>query len=781
MLSSPSRPRRLLSSRAIQSILLAASLTAGAMAWGQDAPAPTPPTAPPAAGTTPAAPAAGDAAAAPAAPAAGPNPVTLPENEPLKDSVENFWHYGKIARYDVAAAEGQRILAQNPEPTQLLSMFEAVAALHQDNLDRYMLRWQGVDQMKDISTQLMAVMNRGHDARRADPKYIEDNIKLLSENERGYDLAIDRLRDSGELAVSWMIDDLRDPAKKSYHASIRRGLRDLGLAAVNPLLAATEMRDQQTLMTVVDVLGDLGYDVAVPYLARLLQSTDTQGDVKEATVDALRRLRISDPGTLVPANLFYALSEKFYYDNAAVRADKKNPIGRVFYWNEDKGLTFLAVPQPIFHDVMARRAAEYALKLTQGSGPVADGALSLWLSANFQDEAELPAGQKDTTLAPHSPSAHYWGTLSGTKYLNDALARANHDRNAPVAIRVVESLQDVGGQSNLFAPGDHPLMDALQFPDRLVRYEAAFALAAALPQKSFTGEERVVPLLAEALSQTGAANVLVLVPSQEELNALTEGLKQQGYNVVGGLTPTGAVANAASRPAIDAILMTDDLPPSTIQQMELLATQTPRLERAVKVIVTKTKASQYVVDAVSDTSLSTTQAKISDLPALKTAIEDARTRGGLLPLDQTTASKYATRAADLLSKIAINRSPVYDVSIAQPLMLSSLDDVRPEIVKDAAIVLGLLDSPEIQPALLLKASTEATPDELKIATYKALAENARNFGKHLDDDQVAIVQKVVASAPNLDVRTAAGEARGSLDLPADQAKKLIIDQAKTSN
>jgi len=199
------------------------------------------------------------------------------------------------------------------------------------------------------------------------------------------------------------------------------------------------------------------------------------------------------------------------------------------------------------------------------------------------------------------------------------------------------------------------------------------------------------------------------------------------------------------------------------------------------VIVTKTKASAYVIEAVSDITLSTTQAKLTDLPALKAAIDEARARGGLLPLDQTTASKYATRAADLLSKIAINHSPVYDVSIAQPLLLSALDDVRPEIVKDTATVLGLMDSAEIQPALLQKAIDDKTSDDLKIALYQSLATNARNFGKHLDDDQIAVLQKVVASVPNLDVRTAAGAARGALDLPADQAKKLIIDQARTSN
>jgi HEAT repeat protein len=794
------RLSQLLSSRSIQTIrclTLACSIalptTFATVTFGQDAtatPAATPPATPaPAAGdTTPAAPATpaagGDATtpAAPAAPAAA-NPVNLPENEPLKDSIENFWHYGLIARYDVASAEATRILGQNTDPQLLLAMFEAVADVHHDNLDEWLLRWQGVPAMKDVTTQLITVLNKGHEARRADPKYIEENIKLASENERGYDLAIGRLRDSGELAVQFMIDDLRDPAKEQYHPAIRRALRDLGLSAVNPLLAATEMSDTQTLMSVVNVLGDLGYDVAVPYLLRLKHDPKTPNEVKETVDDALHRLRIADPDSLNAADQFYSLAERFYYDNSAVRAEKRYPIGRVWYWTDDKGLTFKEVPQPIFHDVMCKREAEYSLKLAKDKGVsgVSADALSLWLSANYQDEAELPAGQKDPTIPADAPSAHYWGSLSGTVYLNKALSRANKDRNAPVALRIVQSLQDIGGQANLFSGADHPLMDALQFPDRLVRYEAAFALAAALPRDSFIGEERVVPLLAEALSQTGAANVMVVLSNQDQLNATIDGLKTAGYNVVGGTTPEDAVKNAVARPAIDAILTTEDLGPTAIAQLEALAGQTPRLERAVKVILTKTKASPYAVEAISDTTMATTQAKITDYPALKIAIDDARKRGGLLPLDESTAGKYATRAADLLSKIAINRSPVYDVTVAEPLLLSALDDNRPEIVKFTATVLGLMNSPEIQPALLTKASDDHTPDDLKIALFKAVATNARNFGRNLDDDQIQIIQKTVASAPNIDVRTAAGEARGALDLPADQAKKLIIDQAKTSD
>ncbi len=759
-------------------MVCAASMLLGTGAFGQaDTGAPTAPPVlaiptPATAPTTAAAP----VAAAPAEAAALAVPV-IPENEPLKDSIDNFWHYGKIARYDIAAAEAQHILALNASPLDLLTTFESVAAQHHDNLDEWMLRWQGVDQLTAPVTQLITALGQGHSARRSDPKYIEQNIQMLATNQRGYDLSIDRLRESGELAVPMMLDYLRDPTKNQYAGAIRRALRGLGLSAVNPLLAATEMKDEQTLITIVSALGDIGYDVAVPYLARLEQLDSVPASVKLVAGDALHKLRVDDVTKLNAADAFYDLGERFYYDNAAVRADKRLPVGYVWYWGETKGLTKIDVPQPIFHDVMSKRSAEYSLKLGQSQSD----ALSLWLAANYQDEADLPPGQKDPTLAPDAPSAQYFGTAAGIRYLNNALARANKDRNAPVAMKVILSMEDIGGQANLFGGGEHPLMDALRFPDRLVQYEAAFALAAALPSEQFSGQERVVPLLSEALSQTGAASVLVVVQTQDQLNGLVDGLHTSGYNVVGGLTPEQAVAAAAARPTIDAILISEDIGPTAIAKLSLLAGQTPRLQRAVKIVVTKTKASPYSVQAVNDPMLSTTQVQLTDTAGLKAAIESARQRGGLLPLDETTAARYATRAADLLAKIAVNRSPVFDLTVTLNLLLSALEDSRPDIVKSDAIVLGLINSPEVQPALLAKATDDKTADDLKIAVYKALATNSRNFGNKLTSRQVGVLQNVVGTAANLDVRTAAAEARGALNLPADQAKLLIIGQSRTTN
>ena len=167
------------------------------------------------------------------------------------------------------------------------------------------------------------------------------------------------------------------------------------------------------------------------------------------------------------------------------------------------------MPHAIFNEVMAMRTARRALELRRRrrrAEPVA--------RRQLQARGAAPAGRNDPT-AP-ADSAHFYGVDSGTQHLNAVLARAVKDRDSAVALRAIKSLQEIVGRANLFA-GDagQPLIDGMRSPDRLVRFESAFAVAAALPESEFPGRERVVPLLAEAVSQTGTANVLVVAGTDD--------------------------------------------------------------------------------------------------------------------------------------------------------------------------------------------------------------------------------------------------------------------------
>ena len=103
------------------------------------APAPDKPVAP--APDKPAAPAPDKPAApAPAAPAAPANPdappalTPRPAANPVTEAAENFWHYAKIAKYDLAVPEGQKLLDPGVQPADMLRAFQDAAADRKDNL-----------------------------------------------------------------------------------------------------------------------------------------------------------------------------------------------------------------------------------------------------------------------------------------------------------------------------------------------------------------------------------------------------------------------------------------------------------------------------------------------------------------------------------------------------------------------------------------------------------------------------------------------------------------------
>jgi len=136
-------------------------------------------------------------------------PATFADDQPsLADQVDTFWHYGKIARYDLAAAAGDQIVASNPDPAALLEAFEAVSERHGDQIDAWMLRWRtlrpptadqakddplltaqrtGMLQMKETAQKLTDLINAGYETRRSSPDFIQNTIIAMSKGERAYE------------------------------------------------------------------------------------------------------------------------------------------------------------------------------------------------------------------------------------------------------------------------------------------------------------------------------------------------------------------------------------------------------------------------------------------------------------------------------------------------------------------------------------------------------------------------------------------------------------------
>jgi hypothetical protein len=711
-----------------------------------------------------------DAPATDAAPATEPAATQAapqaPQENGVADMVDNYWHYALIARYDMSAAAGQRILAAGAKPSDVRDAFEQVARRRRLNVDDSLLRFQQIDPLRDVTTKIIQLINQGRSEQVMDPAFIEEQIKRLAAGERGYQNALRLLRQSGQYAVPFMIVHLRNPQEQELHGPIRRAMIDLGRSALSPLCTATESKDPTVLVPVITVLGEIGYDIAVPYLVRAATEPGAENQVRAAADRALERLHHDARGDNV-ADLFTDLSEKYYYDTAAITGDKRSDTSPVWRWDEAGGLTPVMVPTPIFNEVMSMRAAEQALSLGGGQADAA----SLWLAANNKREAELPQGAADPARGDRSP-AHYYNVALGVDRLNNVLARALRDRNTPVALKSIRSLQGVAGQSNMFPGGSSgatPLTDALRFPDRLVRYEAAMAIAASLPQQQFNDQQRVVPLLAEAVAQSGRPNVLLVVRNEAERSRLQGELKN--YATAGGVGATGALAEERSLPSVDVILVAADVPDEEIQRLVAEARGNQRLERTSKVIIRNHGGGMWPREALSDNTISVI--RVNAGPALADAIETARARAGGLPLDANVAGEFALRAAQLLSRLAISRGQVLDLSPALNSLLGSLSDPRPEIAKAVGDTVALIESPQVQPALLDRSQDTQVPEDVRSSMYRSLATSAKFYGNQLNAGQINALRQTVQSEGNQDVRSAAAEALGALNAPVQNVAQLI--------
>ncbi len=696
------------------------------------------------------------------------------EKSPLDRDVEDFWHFAKIGRYDAAKVKADAIIAAGSEPLVLLTSFEKVASARGDDLTQWMLRYESVAAIKEQAGAIQKTLADGRFARRSDPNFIDQQIQRLNVNQIAYENGLRNLKSSGELAVPQLLNYLKSPDKSAFHASVRKALRDLGKDALNPLVAATELTDNDTLAQVIAILGESGYADVAPYLERLSSSPKSTGPVKEAALIALGRLGVSPTGA---GQGFHDLAEKFYTGKSSIAFDNRNPLANVWYYNQELGLEKREVPHAVYAEIMTLRSAEYALEIQDGSeGELATKSLALWLVANYKREVEL-AGAADPTRGTDQPKAHYYGVTSGTSFLDLALTRAIADGDAAVAFEIIRSQQEIAGPANTdLSKADSALIAAMQYPDRRVRFEAAFAVADARKAGvAFDGADLVVPLLGEAISQTGQTSVLIISATTDAANALVEPIKAGG-GVAAVVTSAADVAtSAAGLPSVDVVVLTKDVSPETANSVLVQLASSPKLRGAARLVQTETTQSAFEQLKLSDKLLTTTVT--TDPAALVTEINAANAKVGSVPVDPAVATEYATRAGTRLVQLGAI-APAELPVIKGTLLQSLANDTRPEVVSIVGDVLALLDDVDAQSQLFAKANADATPAELRVSLFKSLAKSAKLHGSKLSESDVAALEKAVIETQDLAVRAAAAEARGGLNLPAAQARNVVLKQVQ---
>jgi hypothetical protein len=408
----------------------------------------------------------------------------------------DFLHYLKIGRLDLAKGYAKTLLESNPDPLELLELarenrpgYAILKRAHETSADA---------ELAELSGQVLAIIEKGRFMRRSDPQIIVEEIRRLSTTERGWLIAVKRLQDAGEYAIPYVLDAMEqamaDEARQEELSAIIKALPEIGRPAIRPLAAALQTGDAEMKVEIIRALGKISYPQALPYLKYIMENSDAP-ELRQAAAESIGKI---DPAAAQAsaAELFFRLGERYYYHADALAPAADANFANIWFWDADAGqLTRAEVAKDYFHELMAMRCCEWSLKSDSGFG----WSIGLWLAGFFKAEAtglEMPA-----YFGSGHADAMVYATTAGPEYEHLALARAIKDGNADVALGAVEALAVTAGEKSLlFAVGSvQPLLEALTFDDRAVRYSAAIAVASAGPRQGFAQSETVVRHLAEAL------------------------------------------------------------------------------------------------------------------------------------------------------------------------------------------------------------------------------------------------------------------------------------------
>ncbi|MBN1512891.1 MAG: HEAT repeat domain-containing protein [Phycisphaerae bacterium] len=700
--------------------------------------------------------------------------------QPAYQEFHDFVHFARIGRFDAAQAAATQLLSlPDLDPVKLLKAAETDPRA----IDTLLL----IVNRTEISTtaqKVLDVIRKGEYELRRDPARIRENIDKLGGPPQMEHNAIQRLKESGEYAIPWMIDALGNANRKALWPRIVRALPQIGRGAVRPLVEALETENGEIQRVVAQTLGELGYVQAAPYLRRLMDRPDVLDIVKQAAADAIEQIERNSGRTLPTSAAigFTQLADRYYNEDGSVQADPRLTQANLWYLR-DGFLQPVVVPTEIFGSVMAMRCTEQALRLA----PDNSDAIALWLAANIRREARLgmdvESGEPNPELAGRDPSTPsdfprsiYFARTAGPRHCHAVLERAVRDRDSAVALGAIAALHATAGATSLVGTEDYkqPLVQALQFPDRVVRIKAALALSDALPQMPFAGAELVPPVLSEALHQPGSPQYVVIDSDEENLNRVMGALRAKGATVLGGTDFYGTLKQ--TRETIDQVagffLATDagapDLPGAVRQirdEFRFAATPIVLLVRPAEISSADQMAQQVKALERVDASASADE--------MESALRIAEEETGRIKLEPATALQLAIQTAEVLRRVALNGRTVINVDAVEPALIAALGSESEELQTKTAGVLSLCRSAQAQDAVAQAALNADRPEALRIEMFAALAESAKNNGNKLEPARVAGLIQVSADDPVMNIRTAASKALGALNLSDNRASEII--------
>lgn len=676
--------------------------------------------------------------------------------------MKDFLHYVRIAKPELAAASGQALLDSSITDEQL-ALLVADNDL-EDKLISVLRRGRRMPGVETIVSEMETRVEDGRIGLARDSKRIAESVQMLGGTLRQKMLAETRLVAAGEYAMPALLAAVVDGNDPVLEVAATSVIERIKRQAVLPLCAALMQVDPSAQRKICNMLGEIGYPTAEPFLLELADAKGTPDVVKDAAMRAFKRL--GGTSTSVSAQ-FVALGRRFFDREMSLTPWPAEPMNNIWSYDGYAGLTPTSIATPIYSDVMAMKMAQAALGFDDGSAD----ALSLFVASDLRRGNDMSDGMTDPIFGDQSYSAEFFATAVGPGTTQDVLAMALDQFDTALVNDALVALGDTTGRANLFVGSRLPLLECLRYPDRRVQYRAALVLANALPKQSFPGDDAVVPLLGSAVRDSGAMFGIVVASNDEDRRTYGSDLQAMGFTVLDGGDSYDTVRTQLGRSVgLDLVVVRGD---SALIRETVKGLRNDNLSAAVPVIACTNAADEMDLgnDFSGDRATMVWTAG-GDQQAFMNAATALLKRTGGASMDEGEALEFSLASLDALARVAASDSTVLEVASARTALLEALANGDGHMHLLVADVLSMIPGSDAQQALI--DSALAASDEMEqIDMLDLVAASARRFGNQAASRQVSALQDMIRSSKG-DVADAAGRAFGALNVGPRQAVELIL-------
>jgi len=699
----------------------------------------------------------------PAAPAEEP----AAEDEKKPASLDVMWRdmlrYISTANTDAARSYAEAILASDPRPTTLYNL-----SVQFPRSMSILSRGSRLPGMQEIIDKFRKLIEEGYRADKADPERIRRSIELLDKGLEGFRLGRERIKGHGEYAIPQLVLKLMDRGTSdSMKARIISVLPTLGREAVRPLSAALQSSDPVLQEIFARALGQIEYPHSAPRLKELIDRKDTLERTRKLAREALAACGGLGVETMSAASLYYQTAEKYYYRAESLLPDPRSETANVWFWRSGVGLVYVPVPQEIFCDIYAMRMCRLALEHDPQFYP----AVPLWISADLNREAKLPPGKIDPLGSQDRLPARFYALASGTSYLKTVVERALGDFNTPVAIAAMKPLVRTADSKSLIEyskSGARPVIEAMGYPDREVRFYAAVSLAGAMPAEPFEGADIVMANLISALRESGGKVAMLICTELQQRNVIKGILREAGYKVIDASNVTTAIAEAQKQESgVDLTVI--GTRPSAGPVIQVIRNRS--LYANMPFVITR-KSDELQMLARRDPKVLLVSPELR-ADEVKAAAAEALALGVGRALSPEEALNWAVTAAEKIRMLGLTGNKAFNITLTQPALIQALGDKRAQVQIAAAKALAIMSEPKAQRAIANLAISGSADTAVRVETFGVLTESIRRFGNQLADEHARTIISIVGGKGEPSLREAAAETLGAMNLATQDIIPLI--------